>query len=95
MENAKIIIENGPYRKVYTLNVDGKTFDQKYDEDFGEYVEEKLCQDFEKYGIYEYDGIINNVVYFDILVEEHVDLEKTYRSVEKIIEKYLKKKKLI
>lgn len=101
MENVKIVLENiwieNGYCKEYILNVDVNTFSDIYDEEFGEYVEEKLCNDFDKYGIYEYDGIFDDMVYIQITLEDegNGDLEKTYKSIEKIIEKYLNKKKLI
>ncbi len=44
MKNAKIVLENiwieNGYYKEYILNVDAKTFDKKYDEKFGQYIEE-------------------------------------------------------
>jgi hypothetical protein len=100
MKNVKIVLENiwieNGYYKEYILNVDAKTFDKKYDEKFGQYIEDKLCDDFDRFGIYEYDGISGDMVYIQITLEEDVDdLENTYKHIEEIIEVFLKNKKLI
>lgn len=72
-----------------------KKFDKKIEEDFADFVENTICIDLDKYGIYEYDGKFGNFEYIlQTDFEEEDELEVALGFIRTEIENYFKSKNI-
>jgi len=80
------------YCNYFEVQMSIEQFDADFEEKFGEFVEDKICDKYDETGVYEYDGKFGNFEYvLQTDMEEEDEMKTAMNKIRTKIEKYFKK----